>query len=322
MSFNWLLYKELNPDLTSAGLKTKSDFERHFVVHGKGENRKYSIQQLYPDFNSDLYRERYEDLRSLDKNGLELHWLMYGRKENRCYIDRNVLKLINGIDIIYWINLDSSFDRKVHMSNILEHVGVKNERISAIDGRNIYNVKDYFIEKYPAINKTTNLEYACLLSHLNTIKKFNESSNNICLILEDDISLEFSTYWKKDINTIIKEAPLGWDIIMISSTIENQNYVSQMYNKWNSEIYSTLSYIINKNGSNKIMKQLYDHKSNKWILKDKIHTADFIIYNNCNTYLYKYCYFTVNNLFNSTIHSSHIDNHMKSKLFAKNIWLA
>ena len=44
---------------------------------------------------------------------------------------------LNGIDIIYWINLDRSKERRKHMETVLKDPvfdGIKNERIKAIDG--------------------------------------------------------------------------------------------------------------------------------------------------------------------------------------------
>jgi hypothetical protein len=40
MSFNWEVYRNLNPDLTRAGLKTREDFVRHYLTFGIRENRK------------------------------------------------------------------------------------------------------------------------------------------------------------------------------------------------------------------------------------------------------------------------------------------
>lgn len=46
MSFQWELYRDFNPDLVAAGLKTKRDFETHWRNHGCREGRKYSVIQL------------------------------------------------------------------------------------------------------------------------------------------------------------------------------------------------------------------------------------------------------------------------------------
>lgn len=322
MSFNWEVYKELNLDLEKAGLKTKQDFERHYIVHAKRDNRQYSLYQLYPDFNPINYSRNYDDLRGLSVYNLEAHWIKHGRKEGRKYQSigkpavTNKFTLINGVDIIYWINLDRSKDRKVLMDNILNNIKVKNKRISASDGNLIPNIKSNFITVVP--NNQPNGVYGCLLSHLRTIKEFWDSKQNFALILEDDISLDFMKYWNKDLKTIIGQAPVDWDIIMISYTDTNPNNHINLYNRWNPTISSTMAYIINRKGCEKIMK-LY--KNDKWFINTKDHVADVVVYNNCNTYVYRYPYFTINSNINSLIHNDHLELHNKSKQLTRNIWI-
>ena len=121
-------------------------------------------------------------------------------------------KYLDNIDIIYWINLDRSENRRKNMEKLLEKINIKNERIKAVDGKfepdeNIYGK---FINQ--GNNRSSKIEYACLLSHLNTIKKFSDSPYELALILEDDLSLEYTKYWDKKISEIIisNESPENW----------------------------------------------------------------------------------------------------------------
>jgi GR25 family glycosyltransferase involved in LPS biosynthesis len=322
MSFNWEVYKELNQDLEKAGLKTKYDFERHYIVHGKKENRQYSLYKLYPDFNPIIYGRNYNDLRGLSVYNLEVHWIKHGRKEGRTYKPMgtpeitNKFSLINGIDIIYWINLDRSKDRRVLMENILKNIKVSNKRIIGSDGSLIPNIKSNFVFSIPS--NQPNGVYGCLLSHLRTINEIWNSKKSIALILEDDISLDFMRYWNKDLKTIIGQAPIDWDIIMISYTDTNPNNHINLYNKWNPTICSTMAYIINRKGCEKIMKM---YKNDKWFINTKDHVADVVVYNNCKTYVYRYPYFTINSNINSLIHNDHLNLHNLSKHFAQKMWI-
>jgi hypothetical protein len=92
MNFNWKIYKELNNDLENFGLKTKKDYETHYLQHGQNK-RPYLINQVYPDFNPVIYKNNYNDLKNLSNSDLELHWLMYGKKNNRIY-NRNIKKKV------------------------------------------------------------------------------------------------------------------------------------------------------------------------------------------------------------------------------------
>jgi GR25 family glycosyltransferase involved in LPS biosynthesis len=337
MNFNWEVYRELNPDLAKAGLKVRLEFVNHYSVHGVKENRKYSVYQLYPDFNPISYSLKYEDLRNFSIQNLELHWIKYGRKEGRTYKPNKSIKpikytkptkhtkpitlnnkygLINGVDIIYWINLDRSKDRRVFMENILNRIKVQNKRISASDGKIIPNIASNFITITPK-NQTPGV-YGCLLSHLRTIKDFYTSNKNIALVLEDDISLEFMPFWNKDLKTIIGQAPVDWDIIMMHYTDYDPNNHRYLFNRWNPSIYSTMAYIINRKGAQKIMNL---NKNGKWFINTKDHVSDALIYSNCNTVVYRYPYFTINSNMESLLHNEHLKIHNSSKIFAKNMWI-
>jgi hypothetical protein len=80
------MYRELNPDLIKVGLKTKSDFDTHYIENGKRENRSFCIYQKYPDFSPIQYKINYPDLQKLNNQQLEWHWIFHGRKEKRSYL--------------------------------------------------------------------------------------------------------------------------------------------------------------------------------------------------------------------------------------------
>jgi len=235
--------------------------------------------------------------------------------------DNNV-NYIEGVDIIYWINLDRSPDRRALMENLLTDKSfndIPNERIVAYDGKNdstkVFSKLN--VKTHP--RKKTNSEYACLLSHLEAIRKFNESDKKVALIFEDDVTLEFQKYWNTSIKDIIKSAPSNWDIILLNYIYGSEN--SKFYN-WKTgdnydmvtknNYYSCLSYIINKNGSAKIMK---DYKKGIYTLSsDTTHVSDIYLFQKTNSYAYKYPMFTYKTLNDSTIHDSHIDYNKNSKL--------
>jgi GR25 family glycosyltransferase involved in LPS biosynthesis len=211
---------------------------------------------------------------------------------------------LDGIDVIYWINLDRSTDRRKHMENMFKDPvfnGKKIIRIKAVDGKsadidNILN--DNFENMNPELTKA---EYACTLSHINAIRKFLKSDDKIALILEDDTTLDFKPYWKKTLHQIMKEAPNDWDIIQlnyISSDIPKETYTKNI-----NTYYGTGSYILNKNNINKII-------SNKYVNLG----ADEYLFSILNTYVYKYPLFTYISNGNSTIHQDHVASHDMSKL--------
>jgi GR25 family glycosyltransferase involved in LPS biosynthesis len=223
---------------------------------------------------------------------------------------------LDGIDIIYWINLDRSKDRYASINKIFKDEcfeGIPKERISAFDGKlNPTMLMEHFVLE---TKKQPDTAYGCLLSHLESIRTFHNSSHDIALILEDDINLEFKKYWKETVKQIMQNAPSDWDIIMLSYTLlEGDIYyhwdkVKSNYKK--DLTASCLSYIINKKGSAKIM----DSYKDKWILDPTIwtHASDGYIYLKTNTYAYKYPMFTYNDDIDSTINEAHLSINKPSK---------
>lgn len=229
---------------------------------------------------------------------------------------------LDGIDIIYWINLDRSSDRKEKMIKMFEDdafSGISNERFSAVDGNNPDSIKKIeFIDpnERPGV-------YGCLLSHLETIRKFNNSNYDIALILEDDCTLEFKKYWKKSVRTVIQESPKDWEIIMLSYYFEGDDLNTHVLSNWDNmtndytsdQAYSTLAYIINKKGSNKLISSIYNKEFDIYNINHKLPAhADKYIYKSLKTYAYKYPFFIYNTDNDSTSTLGHnIDNHAKFK---------
>lgn len=222
---------------------------------------------------------------------------------------------LDGIDVVYWINLDRSQERRENMEKMFKDgFHIPNNRISAIDGKNEVLVYNQF--KTNKYNITTK-EYACTLSHLNAIKNFNESTYDIALILEDDCTLELKKYWKKSVKQIMNEAPEDWEIIMLNYIILPGN--DHPFLTWkNDSDYtdilpsSCLSYIINKKGSNKII----NIEDNKHVLSDDIHhVADAYIYLSAKTYCYKYPMF----IYPKDNDSEISDGHLNINEYARNL---
>jgi GR25 family glycosyltransferase involved in LPS biosynthesis len=230
---------------------------------------------------------------------------------------------LDGVNNIYWINLDRSPERRTNMEKMFKNDVFNNKkivRISGVDGKspNINSIlSNHFVKMKDEFTKT---EYSCLLSHLISISKFSESGEDVALIMEDDMTLEYKKFWKKSLVEIMENAPPDWEIIQlcyITNRPVNQLYT---YNE-NGNIYSTGAYLINKKGIRKIKKQ-----QDKYLLATQFgHSADVYLFNLFKTYTYKYPYFIYSYDNSSTIHDDHIkDIHNPSKqkidkLYSENV---
>ena len=195
--------------------------------------------------------------------------------------------------IFYWINLNKSEDRKKRMEKLLKKQNIKNVHISAIDGGKDLNLR----------------ACACCASHIKAIKTFYESGNDVGIICEDDISFEYKKYWRNTLTNVINEAPKDWEILQLGvitswfwphAIIKNSK---QLYIPYHDYISSTLCYVINRKGAEKLL-QVKEKPSNH---------AELYIYKNVKTYTYKYPMFTYPTENDSTIHSDHLPDHIYSK---------
>jgi GR25 family glycosyltransferase involved in LPS biosynthesis len=167
--------------------------------------------------------------------------------------------------------------------------------------------------------RNTNVEYACLISHLNTIKQFSETEYDTALIFEDDVTLEFKPFWKKSLKKIINDAPNDWEIIQLCYITQQQLTNEYTLNNYKKNRYggiaSMAAYIINNNAAKKFINETYNPDTKRYRLLDyHTHEADHYLYKCLRTYTYKYPYFIYPTDNNSTLHPEDLNSHIRSKL--------
>ena len=282
-------------------------------------------------FENILQKKIIESLKNNDYTKInidnEINKIINYNKNTEKYI--NINNKISFINHIAWINLDRSIERKKYMENQLKNICIQNTRISAIDGlsedvKNMINVNTDHLSNY---------EIACCLSHIKTIYYLSKLEGEYFLILEDDTIFDNIYLINDNLEKIIKNAP-EFDILNLNKIYFYE--LDNLYTNWNDItnkdrkendlwgdyiIWSTCSYVISKNGIKKIMDTI-SYINNKFYLNyGKFHIADYFLYSNTNTYVYKYNYFTNDNK-DSLIHPEHLDYQNKSSQFQKNIIVA
>jgi GR25 family glycosyltransferase involved in LPS biosynthesis len=213
---------------------------------------------------------------------------------------------MDGIDVIYWINLPSAVERRNHLKKVLADDAFKNiPKVRIVANKPTKTLKSNFIipisaQEGASINRIFTLkEYACLLSHLNTIREFSKSKYETALILEDDVTIELKPYWTP-IQKVLDEAPKDWEIIKLNSSYYYKES-DPLYTKLKFPCYfsgknprckiSAAAYVIKKSAAKKLMR-MWNGKRYK--LPDKSYfSADYLIFEKLTTYDYKYQYFMI-----------------------------
>ena len=229
-------------------------------------------------------------------------------------------KYLDGIDVIYWINLDRATDRKKNMEKIFQDPlfeGIKIVRISALDAKHENPRIKFKLEENSDLNNTnryrTDTEYAILYSHLEAIREFSKTNYKNAIIFEDDLSLNYKKYWKKTVQEVMDNAPKDWEILKLCS-FPGKVY-THLYTLWDAfkiqlpvhnkppnykwmkyqvtSDFNACGYLIHNKAAKSIIHNLYDTKYK--LPNEYPHASDILIFKCLKTYIYKYPFFTYNN---------------------------
>jgi len=225
---------------------------------------------------------------------------------------------------VLYINLDKNPDRNEFMKGQFKKYGIKAERVKGVYGKELSN-KDLsgpqdeiqFVNYY---KKLTPGEVGCDLAHLRALKIAYDRKYPLTMILEDDCCFDLLPFWNKSIDQVIKEAPPDWEILQMYSfkCLFKKEGPYMKHKKGSDYCWSTACYIINAKGVDSIMKQswngtMFNIGTPADEAKTTTHggTADALIYDMCNTYVYTIpMVFAYNEILESTLHPSHTKYHL------------
>jgi hypothetical protein len=219
MDFNWLIYKELNPDLERIGFKNEIQYKKHYYLHGIQEGRKWRFEELYPYFNTEQYKNNYIDLRELNDIELQIHWINIGRYQNRKYY-----KIKNG-------QLDGS-------NNIQKNERIKcddDKKISYFNNINFLSNLDKLLNIYSknykkSIQKSKNIDISFIINYENNIELLFMALITLNKSINDNF--EVVIVYNKSIEDItwLKLYGFKFSVKIIKNDDNNKNTVVMNYN--------------------------------------------------------------------------------------------
>lgn len=121
---------------------------------------------------------------------------------------------------VLYLNLERATERRASIEPLIKELGYVYERINAVDGKTLSQediLKHVDLEKFKQFRGRPPKagEIGCSMSHYYALKKFLESSEDVALILEDDV-----TFNPKELRLIIEEAlqhQAAWDTLTFQS---------------------------------------------------------------------------------------------------------
>ena len=247
---------------------------------------------------------------------------------------------------LYLINLDRSPHRLSEMNKQCDTHQLSYTRISAVDGKKISIVKQlpvlgipcncafkdthtdsiYIREQIQLVINPMNqykfpiivspYELGCTLSHYKTHQAIKQSSHDVALVIEDDISFQYIHKWPCSIETILSLAPKDWTIIQLYTNHKQHAHKlyesSELFHNISSEhinnYWGTGCYLINKKGIHYIESQLCKSPNDKvYHIRDEV-LADRLVYKQPGAYLFTFplfieTLFSTNDIVRSVSHS-------------------
>lgn len=239
-------------------------------------------------------------------------------------------ELVAKTDIqFFWINLDHSKDRRKRMIAEFEKRGIRNQRIQAING-----LKEP-LGKYLGFSEVRarphKAEIATTLSHLKAIHAFAQSEEAVGIIAEDDMIFEYEEHWPYTLDSLIKDAPPGWEILQLSLTLNSQpgwdwfkeekkRYFPRQF-FW----YSALAYAITRERALALLKQYQIPTDKPFVSKltgnaKKMQSEWIVLGTSPNRYTVYPPTFTYPMNNTSYIHSRHLTTHKSAKRFCDAVY--
>ena len=164
--------------------------------------------------------------------------------------NKSVFKL-QDIPNIYWLNLDADEQRRQYMEEQFDYWEITNHtRISGYDARND-DVSCFLKGRIP--DNVTQNELGCCLSHLKAIKHFYENTTDeYCLIMEDDVNLNIVKYWNFTWTDFFSCVPYDWDCVQLTTICTGDIHV-KLHLKFIND-FSAAIYLISRHHAAKIIR--------------------------------------------------------------------
>jgi len=145
---------------------------------------------------------------------------------------------MNLLSHVLYINLDQRTDRKKHVEEQLNNIGITN------------------FQRFPAIKKD-NGAIGCSLSHLQCLRIAKENNWDYVFILEDDVLFLQPNLFLLQINRFLQSVP-SWDVILIAGNnfppFEKINSSCIKVNK----CQTTTAYIVHKHYYDTLIHNIHD----------------------------------------------------------------
>jgi glycosyl transferase family 25 len=135
-----------------------------------------------------------------------------------------MLQKIEDISNVFYINLEHRLDRRIHVQQQLQNLGL-------------------YAERFPAI-QMENGAIGCSLSHLKILQNASKNNLNHVLIVEDDITFLDPDLFKTQFNSFLEKQGNHWDVVLLAGNNVGGKQITDSYTQveW---CQTTTGYLVN-----------------------------------------------------------------------------
>lgn len=201
----------------------------------------------------------------------------------------------------YWINPDAAMERAAWMRAQFERTGVTHRRVRARTPDDLPAIA------LPARHEASNLQLACLASHLQAIGQALADGEEMFVVVEDDMALPFDV----DFARLVATAPSDWEILQLY--VVNAERLTAMYTRsyrrarlwrrWHPKNHSTGAYICSREAALKLVARFVRRGALDLARYRGLLVADDLLYRCARTYTATYPLYIENGDFGSTLNS-------------------
>ena len=215
----------------------------------------------------------------------------FTEKKNLHLLLTDPINLPHDLPPIYWINLDTSADRREAMMDMFSSQGIANaHRVSGVtadEARHLLQTGHLVIhpDLYSWRERIEQLfrEAAATLSHLRAIKQAYDAQHEFAFIFEDDAILSrlFQDEWRGYADL----APSGWKILQFATNnlpVAKQGALAltDPFTTWYGYHWSARAYLINRAGMKTLMEKVHSSVAGQdfWHIDDEMIVPDEVVY--------------------------------------------
>lgn len=216
----------------------------------------------------------------------------------------------------FWINVDAQLERAEFMVRELNESGVPHTRVSACTPNTL-----------PAIDVqyncyVSNLEYACMCSHIRAYQRALKSAADWFLVLEDDmIMYETEKHRNIDIyeslQTILRDSPIDTDCLQlfcsnpdVQKKLVHANIRGEKYIPVDRDTWGACAYFISREAAERLVKRYVTGESSI-DFKSLTHpiNPEAVVYTGLKCYSHTESIFTTREDIRSLVHQEHVSDH-------------